>query len=314
MTLKITNSQFNKSYVVAILTLIICISSFIKLMNAMAAVAQDSIQNRLAKLEKKQGGRLGIYAIDISNSAIIAYHANQRFPLCSTSKLMIVAAILRRSMKEPSLLSQNIHYSKAMLINSRYAPITEKYIHTGMSIKSLCAAAIRYSDNAAANLLMEQLDGPKAITLFSRSIGDRKFYLLHWEPQLNTAIPGDKRDTSTPKAIGQSLQKLVLGNILAIKQRQLLTHWLIENTIGNARIYAGVINGWVVGDKTGTGAYGTTNDIAVIWPPKCKPIVLSIYYTQGFKSARPNDQVLAKATYEVIETFAQHDVCLARQF
>ncbi len=279
--------------------------------NAFASVGKILIQRQLVTLEKEYGGRLGIYAIDTGNDFIIAYNAKQRFPICSISKVMSVAAILKQSMQAPSLLNQNIRYSKTRLISSGYAPITRKHIHTGMRIKSLCDAAVSYSDNTAANLLMQRLGGPKAVTAFARSIGDSKFYLVRWEPELNAAIPGDKRDTSTPKAMSQSLQKLVLEDVLAVKQRKHLADWLIKNTTGSTRIRAGVPRSWVVGDKTGTGNYGTTNDVAVIWPPKCKPIILSIYYTQASKNARPNDEVLTKATHDIMKTFAQHDACLA---
>jgi len=267
-----------------------------------------SIQQELAALETSTGGRLGVFAINTANQDTIQYHANQRFPFCSTGKLMVVGAILQKNMSNSDLLKQNISYNKQDLIT--YSPITEQHIPQGMTVSGLCAAALDYSDNTAANLLVEQLGGPKAVNTFARSIDDRAFRLDRIEPQLNSAIPGDLRDTTTPLAMARSLQKLVLGQALGQTERQQLQAWLKANTTGNTRIRAGVPKGWIVGDKTGTGDYGTTNDIGVIWPPHCSPIVVAIYFTQSQKNASAKDAVLASATRLVIKAFRQTDSCL----
>lgn len=245
-------------------------------------------------------GTLGFYAINTANHQVIAQHAKQRFPFCSTGKLMVIATILKQSESKPGLLNQHITFDQKTLTQSGYAPVTSKHLQTGMTVEQLCAAAIEYSDNAAANLLIKQLGGSQVVTQFARSIGNKSFRLDRTEPQLNTAIPGDPRDTSTPKDMAQSLKRLVLGDVLASKQRALLKTWLIHNTTGKNRIRAGVTKSWIVGDKTGTGQYGTTNDIAVIWPPKRKPIILAIYFTQKSKSAKPNDQVISRVAKHVL--------------
>ena len=127
-------------------------------------------------------------------------------------------------------------------------------------------------------------------------MSSRIYRLDRIEPELNTAIPGDLRDTTTPAAMGYSLQGLVLGDVLHFSQRQQLLSWLKNNKTGDARIRAGVPRGWLVGDKTGTGSYGTTNDIAIIWPPKQAPIIVVIYFTQHEKNAEPRDDIIASVT------------------
>jgi beta-lactamase class A len=112
--------------------------------------------------------------------------------------------------------------------------------------------------------------------------------------------------------MAESLQKLALGNVLAVTQRQQLQVWLRNNTTGNARMRAGVPKDWLVGDKTGTGDYGTTNDIGVIWPTKCQPIVIAIYFTQNKKDAAPREDIIAAATHVVIDAFAQTDQCIKK--
>lgn len=271
---------------------------------------QASVQKALAKLEVGYGGRIGVYAVNTANNMRIRYKSQQRFPMCSTAKLMVVAAILKNSMFQKNLLNRQVSYTKEELISSGYAPITSKHLAAGMTIIDLCAAAIKQSDNAAANLLLKKLGGPKAVTSFAHSIGDTSFRLDRWEPKLNSAIPGDLRDTSTPEAMMKSLQKLIFGNILAPYQRRLLKSWLKHNTTGNSRIRAGIPKNWIVGDKTGTGGYGTTNDIGIIWPLQCKPIIMAIYFTQKEKNSAPNDHVIALATSILIKAFKHSDQCL----
>lgn len=251
-------------------------------------------QQKLADLEKLYGGRLGVYAINTVNNHRILYRAAARFPMCSTSKMMGVAAILHKSQNDPKFLNQRIHYNKEDLVV--YSPVTADHVENGMTIAELCAATLTMSDNTAINLLMKQIGGPKGVTAFARSIGDRRFRLDRWEPELNSALPGDMQDTSTPLAMATSLQRLGLESGLLHAQREQLQFWLKNNKTGDLRIRAGVPQSWVVGDKTGTCKFGTTNDIGIIWPPNGLPIVLAIYFTQNEENAAPREDILASVT------------------
>jgi beta-lactamase class A len=272
------------------------------LLGACAATAPGNktaaAQARLAALETASGGRLGVYALNTADGSVIAHRGDERFPLCSTFKLVASAAILAQQMREPDLLSQRIKYTPVEVVT--YSPITEKHLENGMTVAELCAAAIQYSDNTAGNMLIKILGGPPAVTAFARSIGDNEFRLDRWETELNAAIPGDARDTTTPAAMAATVQKLVLGNSLAAPQREQLQVWLRGNTTGATRIRAGVPAGWIVGDKTGGGDYGTNNDVAVLWPPGKPPIVLALYMTLREKDAKPKNEVLAEATRVVV--------------
>lgn len=268
---------------------------------------------QMSKLESTVGGRIGIAVYNTRNKETLSYRGNERFPFCSTGKVMTVAAILKASEKESDLLTKIIKYTKTDTDKSAYAPITSKYLAKGMTISELSQAALDYSDNTAMNLLVAEAGGVGKITDYARLIGDEKFRLDRMEPELNTAIPADKRDTTTPLAMTMSLDKLVLGQSLESNSQIYLTKWLKANTTGDKRIRAGLPQGWIVGDKTGTGAYGTTNDIGVIWAAKCDPIVISIYYTQDQKAAKSNDSVIASATKVAIDALAKNDVCLRSQ-
>lgn len=279
---------------------------------AFCAEQGSSVQARLAQLEASTGGRLGIAAIDMGNNQRIQYRANEYFPMGCTSKVIGVAAILKKSMMDNQLLQEKVKYNKSDLTN--WTPITEKHLEDGMTIASLCAAAISYSDNTAMNLLTKKLGGPAGLNAFARSINDKHFKLDHGWPEEALASPASGEDTTTPAAMEESLRKLVFGNVLAAPQREMLVSWLKNNVTGDARIRAGVPKDWIVGDKTGSGFnYGTTNDIAIIWPPKCKPIVVTMYYSNNDKKAPKRDDVIASATRIVIDAYAQSDLCIKQQ-
>lgn len=255
----------------------------------------QTVYNDLAKLESSSGGRIGVYAINTANNLRIQYRAKERFPFQSTFKVMGVAAILKTSMTNHKLLEEKISFTKEDLVY--WSPVTEKHLSDGMTVSELCRATLIYSDNTAINLLMKKLGGPETVTAFARSIDDNTFILENREPELNSN-PDRLSDTSTPKAMATSLQKLALGNILAPEQREQLLDWMKANTTGNSRIRAGVPKDWIVGDKTGTGgAYGVTNDIAILWPPGAPPVIVAIYFsTKNKNDTKQYNDVITSAT------------------
>lgn len=261
--------------------------------------AAFSAQAQLARLEQTLAGRLGVFALNTANGAQLSYRANEPFPLCSTFKVLLTSAILQRSTQIDGLMHQRIKYQQSDLVT--YSPITKQHIEDGMTVAALCTAAMQYSDNTASNLLMKILGGPGAVTAFARSIGDRQFRLDRWETALNSALPGDRRDTSTPSAMGYTLQRLALGEALEPHLQVQLRAWLRGNTTGVTRIRAGVPADWQVGDKTGTGDYGTANDVAVLWPPRRAPAIVAIYTTQAEKDANARNDIVALAARIVVD-------------
>ena len=161
------------------------------------------------------------------------------------------------------------------------------------ALAALCAAALEYSDNTAANLLLQTIGGPAGLTRYARSLGDNQTRLDRAEPELNSAVPGDERDTTTPGAMAANLNTLLLGDALSQQSRQLLDSWLAENKTGNDLIRAGLPHDWKIGDKTGRGSNGATNDIAIVRPPGKPPILLAIYFVGS--SASPKDRKAAIA-------------------
>lgn len=259
----------------------------------------DTIQQKLAELEKSSGGRLGIALINTADNSQILYRGDERFAMCSTSKVMAAAAVLKQSETDKAVLNKRQEINAADLVI--WSPVTEKHLQSGMTLAELSAATLQYSDNTAMNKIIAYLGGPDKVTAFARSIGDVTFRLDRTEPTLNTAIPGDERDTSTPLAMAKSLHKLALDDALGEQQRAQLVTWLKGNTTGGQSIRAGLPESWIVGDKTGAGEHGTTNDIAVIWPENHAPLVLVTYFTQPQQDAKNRKDVLAAAAKIVTE-------------
>ncbi|VUS23187.1 extended-spectrum class A beta-lactamase OXY-8-3 [Klebsiella huaxiensis] len=259
----------------------------------------DAIQRKLTDLEKSSGGRLGVALINTTDNSQILYRGDERFAMCSTGKVMAAAAVLKQSEADNQVLNKRLEIKKSDLVV--WSPVTEKHLQSGMTLAELSAATLQYSDNTAMNKMIGYLGGPDKVTAFARSIDDVTFRLDRTEPALNTAIPGDERDTTTPLAMAESLHKLTLGNALGEQQRAQLVTWLKGNTTGGQSISAGLPAGWVVGDKTGAGDYGTTNDIAVIWPENHAPLVLVTYFTQPQQDAKSRKEVLAAAAKIVTE-------------
>jgi beta-lactamase class A len=247
---------------------------------AFPADSKVSAQVReLAAIERRVGGRLGVAVIDTASGSRLAYREHDRFPLCSTFKWLLVADVLSRVDARQEQLTRFVRYSPNDILD--YAPITRAHVQDGgMTVEALAEAAIEYSDNTAANLLLNAVGGPSSFTAFLRQIGDPVTRLDRMEPELNSAVPGDPRDTTTPNAMVADMQALLLGRRLAGQSRDLLIDWLVRNTTGAERLRAGIPRDWRVGDKTGTGERGSTNDVAIMWPPGGLPILAAAYLTE----------------------------------
>jgi len=251
-----------------------------------------SAETALAALEPGFG-RVGVYAIDTGSGAEIRHRADERFLMCSTSKALVAAAILRLRDREPGLLDRVIRYDRSQLLE--YAPVTSQHVADGMTVSALCDAAITVSDNTALNLLLGVLGGPAAATAFVRTLGDQVTRHDRTEPELNVGAPGDERDTSTPAQLAADLRALVLGDALGGTGRDLLTGWLKANTTGGKQIRAGVPAGWVAGDKTGSGFKGERNDIAVVWPPGRAPLVITVFTVPADPESTRGSEIVAAA-------------------
>jgi beta-lactamase class A len=259
---------------------------------------------KFAELEKRTGGRIGVAAIDPSQNKRVEYRAEERFLMCSTFKVLAVAAVLKRVDEKKEKLDRFVRYEEAQLLE--YAPVTRAHVKEGgMTLEALCAAAIQQSDNTAANLLLETIGGPKGFTEFARRVGDQFTRLDRMEPELNIATPGDERDTTTPAAMCVSLQRLLASDVLSKQSRTRLEGWMEGNQTGAKLIRASVPKDWRVGDKTGRSGRGATNDIAILRPPTAGPIFITIYTDAPGETSEGCEKLVAEAARIALESLGQ---------
>jgi beta-lactamase class A len=251
------------------------------------AVAGKSTRTPLAAghpavqaIEALVGGRVGLYALATDSGKSLAHRADERFALCSTFKWVLAAAVLAQVDEGRLALEQEIAFGPADLLD--YAPVASRHVQQGhLSLAELARAAVVTSDNTAANLLLARVGGPAGLTAFLRAHGDAVTRLDRNEPTLNTNLPDDPRDTTSPRAMAATLRSLLTRDALSVASRDRLIAWLIACETGKARLRAGLPPHWRGGDKTGTGERGAANDVAIAWPPGRGPILVAAYLSDS---------------------------------
>jgi beta-lactamase class A len=263
------------------------------------AWAAPNVQASLARVEGRLHGRIGLFAM--RGSATLGHRADERFAYCSTFKWVLGAAVLKRVEVGGLRLDQMLGFGEKDLLP--HSPVTGAHLREGrLSVGELCAATITLSDNTAANLLEAQVGGLSGMQAFVRSLGDGVMRFDRLEPELNRNLPGDPRDTTSPKAMAQLLRTALETEALSKPSRERLLAWMKAATTGQNRIRAGVPQGWVVGDKTGTGERGAANDVAIIFPPQGEPIYLCVFVDSDQANAKAREAAIAEVARLVLAT------------
>jgi beta-lactamase class A len=257
---------------------------------------------RLKALHKKTGGRLGVHILDSQSGRRIAYDDGARYAMASTFKMPLAAALLWQVDRGAFPLDRPMRIAREDLLQN--SPEVEARLKKGeesMTIRELCGAVIMVSDNAAANILLKGIGGPGALTQFLRQIGDEKTRCDRFELELNSNIPKDERDTTTPRAMADTMLRLFTQDVLTIPSRSLLIEWMTASRTGRDRVRAGVPATWQAADKTGTGANGAVNDLAIVWPPQRRPIFIAVYMSESTLSLKELNAAHAEIGRLVVE-------------
>jgi len=254
----------------------------------------DTALQAAAKQEEQAlNARIGVAAIDVATGKTVSYRGDERFPLNSTHKALSCGALLSEIDKGRLALTSSTTFSQSKLVE--YSPVTEKFVEpASITWRQLCSAAVSDSDNTAANLVVERLGGPAAVTRFLRSTGDNVTRLDRIEPELNNATPGDERDTTTPVAVSKTLQKLALGEVLKPASRRQLIQWMRDDKVADALLRSALPAGWTIADKTGAGAHGSRSIIAIAWPLTGKPTIVAIYITETNATLARSNEAIAR--------------------
>lgn len=266
------------------------------------ASAEEQV-DLIALLEKKSGGRLGVFVLDTATGLAQTHRGKEPFGMCSTFKLPLAGVVLREADAGRLDLNERIAFTQADMVN--YAPVTSRHLAQGwMTVEALAEAAQKTSDNVAANLLIRKLGGPEGVTAKVREVYPHGFRLDRYETQMNFVPPGEVRDTATPEGMG-----LILANLIAPEEgstkgltpasRAKLEQWMVDTATGAKRIRAGLPPEWRAGDKTGTadakGMPNKVNDVAAIWPtPDGDPVIVVAFYEAPgeFEGTRDQDQAV----------------------
>lgn len=239
--------------------------------NAAPALATP-LDDQIADLERRHNALIGLYASNLDSGRTFAHRPDEMFAMCSTFKGYAAARVLQMVGRRQISLDNRVFVDREAIVPN--SPITETHVGAEMTLAELCQAALQRSDNTAGNLLLKTIDGPAGITAFARSIGDERTRLDRWEVELNSAIPGDPRDTSTPAALAAGYRQVLAGDALSPPQRRQLEDWMRANQTSSVR--AGLPEGWTTADKTGSGDYGSTNDVGIAYGPDGQRLLLAV--------------------------------------
>lgn len=238
---------------------------------------------RLQAIEARVGGRVGVAAWNTGTNAWLVHRADERFAMCSMFKWLLAAQMLWIDEHNAGFREEPMRFNAADIVG--HSPVVQANLARGvMSVEELCRAALVESDNAAANLLLVPAMGPAGFTRFLSENADPITRLDRTEPSLNENLPGDERDTTTPRAMAQTMQHFLLTDaVLNASSRETLTNWLMECRTGLRRLRGGFPNDWRAGDKTGTSVDGhnATTDVAIAWPPGKAPIIVACFLSDS---------------------------------
>lgn len=261
----------------------------------------SQLNEDISLIEQQTSSRIGVSVWDTQTDERWDYRGDERFPLMSTFKTLACATML--SDMDSGKLSKNATAKvdeRAIVV---WSPVMDKLAGQNTRVEHACEAAMLMSDNTAANLVLNEIGGPKAVTMFLRTIGDKATRLDRLEPRLNEATPGDNRDTTTPNAIVNTLRTLIEGETLSYESRVQLKIWMQDNKVSDSLMRSVLPTGWSIADRSGAGGHGSRGINAIIWKENHRPVYISIYVTETELSLQARDQLIAQISQLILQKY-----------
>jgi beta-lactamase class A len=261
-----------------------------------------SLENKITDIEQKLGARVGVSLYDVeTKKESWSYKGDTRFPLMSTFKTLACAKVLLDVEKKKVSFDSSVLIKETSLIT--WSPVTKDYVGQKFSLKQACTATMVMSDNTAANIILEKIGGPNAVTIFMRTIGDNVTRLDRIEPELGEALEGDARDTTTPNAMVKSLHVLLFGNVLSDASKTQLKQWMMDNKVSDSLFRSVLPSNWAIADRSGAGGYGSRGITAVVWSETRPPLIICVYVTQTKASFDERNKAIAEIGRKIFELY-----------
>lgn len=259
------------------------------------------VEKEIKLIEDNLSAHVGVAVLNTKTGEHWHYKGNERVPLTSTFKTIACAKLLHDADSDKALLSRTILVKSDELVT--YSPITEKYVGQKITLNDACAATMHTSDNTAANIIISAVAGTDGITDFVRRIGDDVTRLDRFEPELNEALLGDIRDTTTPNAITKTLNRLLFGSVLSKPSQQQLKEWMVNNQVTGNLLRSVLPEGWEIADRSGAGGFGARSITAVVWGETQSPLIISIYIAQTEASFSERDEAIVKIGRSIFNSY-----------
>ncbi|HHF3003600.1 CARB family carbenicillin-hydrolyzing class A beta-lactamase [Vibrio diabolicus] len=261
----------------------------------------SQLSEDISLIEQQTSSRIGVSVWDTQTDERWDYRGDERFPLMSTFKTLACATML--SDMDSGKLSKNATAKVDERSIVVWSPVMDKLAGQNTRVEHACEAAMLMSDNTAANLVLNEIGGPKAVTMFLRTIGDKATRLDRLEPRLNEATPGDNRDTTTPNAMVNTLRTLIEGETLSYESRVQLKIWMQDNKVSDSLMRSVLPTGWSIADRSGAGGHGSRGINAIIWKENHRPVYISIYVTETELSLQARDQLIAQISQLILQKY-----------
>jgi beta-lactamase class A len=297
------------------------------------------LQREIIRAARSAGGTVGVSAIHIESGRRTALNAGERFPMASTYKIPIAVQLLTRVDQGDLSLDQmvdlkpgNLHPGSGVLSDLFSKP------GVALSVRNLLELMLLVSDNSATDLLLPLAGGPEAVTDHLRTLGirdmgvhrptinllaDAQGYTLppeaEWTPELLKRLQeetplesrraaaarfaADPRDTTTPEAMGELLERIYRGGILKPQSRASLLDAMERCRTGGARLKGILPGNTTVAHKTGTIA-GVTNDVGILTlPDDAGHVVIAVFVKSSEKTLAERERAIAQIARSVYDYF-----------
>ncbi len=239
-----------------------------------------SLEYRLAALVAASPGDVGVAALDLKSGEVVSINGDEPFPMASVVKIAVAANYLAQVENGRRSLSDMIG---------------------GRSAASLMEVMMIRSDNHATDLLLRDLGGPQTVQAWLTQNGiagvriDRNIAgLLSDRRNLR-----DVRDSSTPRAMVDLLQRLDSGKMLRAQSRSYLLDLMGRCMTGKNRMRGMLPAGTQVQHKTGTLS-GLSTDVGFITLPGGRRLAVAFFARGG--TDRPS--TIARAARTIYDGFA----------